>query len=201
MSRHSVRIAASVLLASLVGLDRQAALADEPAAAAPDFSGRWALSRTLSDDALQKLHEAMAHARGFGPGGEATGLVVGGSYSDLLDGEQLRESMQAILEPADELTVTQSGSELVFDETFGRRRSLHPDGRKYKTENGTAEVKCAWKLSRLVVETKSDRGRKLVESWELSANRSRLIVEAKIEGRILPPLLLKRVYERARSSP
>jgi hypothetical protein len=197
MSTRCVRISGALLLASLVGLGRLPALAGEPAAQRPDLTGRWAYNKTLSDDARQKLHEAMARDRGFGPGG--SGMSGGGYLGPVpgTGGEELHESMQALFEPAEELTVTQSEPEIVMEETYGRRRSLRPDGRKYKTENGTAQLKAEWKQGRLLVETKSGSGRKLVESWELSANRNRLIVEVRIEGGYGPALLLKRAYERS----
>ena len=94
-----------------------------------------------------------------------------------------------------------SAPEIVIDESYGRRRALHTDGKKHKTENGTAEVKAEWRPGRLVIQTKDREGRRIVESWELSASRDRLIVEVKLEAGIGPKVVLKRVYERARVAP
>jgi hypothetical protein len=153
----------------------------------PDLSGRWSYSAQLSDDARQKLREGMAREspHGLGPLG---GVPVGPGSSTLL---------QQVFEPAEELTITQAAGEVVIDEEYGRRRALHPDGRKRKSENGSAETKVEWREGRLVVDTRDREGLKLVEAWELSASRERLIVEVKVERRVGPKLLLRRVYERA----
>ena len=52
----------------------------------------------------------------------------------------------------------QTEAELAVEEKFGATRRLHPDGKKYKTDNGASEIKSSWKEGKLVVETKSMRG-------------------------------------------
>ena len=105
-----------------------------------------------------------------------------------------QEAMRPILEPAETLTITQSEREVAIDETFGRSRTLHPDGKKRKADNGTSEVKARWKNGSLVVETRRDRGRKIVETWQRSVDGTRLTATYKIEGPSGPALTLKRVY-------
>jgi len=105
--------------------------------------------------------------------------------------------MRAILEPAEELAITQSGTEIAVDEKFGRTRRLHPDGRKYKTDNGTSEIKASWKEGKLLVETKRDRGTGVVEVWELVPDGSRIILNVKMQGEFGAGIALKRIYDRA----
>ncbi len=134
--------------------------------------------------------------RGRGPGGPD--LAPGGPGDVAGPGPDQGgggEAVQAIFEPAEELTIAQSPAEIVVDERFGRSRTLHPDGRKRKAENGTAEIKAEWKEGKLTVETRSAR-RKVDESWELSATGSRLFLSVKLAGGFGPPLSLKRVYDR-----
>jgi hypothetical protein len=114
--------------------------------------------------------------------------------------DDARESMRAILEPAEELTITGSGSEITVDEKFGRMRRLHPDGKKYKTDNGAAEIKTSWKEGKLLVETRPPRGGGVVETWELVPDRSRIIVNVKMEGGFGPSVTLKRIYDRAKEA-
>jgi hypothetical protein len=116
-------------------------------------------------------------------------------------GDDSREAMRSILEPAEELAIEQTPIEIAVDEKFGRTRHLHPDGKKYKTDNGTSEIKASWKEGRLRVETKRARGGVVVETWELVPDASRLIVNVKMEGGFGPRLELKRVYDRAKASP
>ena len=109
-----------------------------------------------------------------------------------------REAMKAIFEPAEELAIAQTGTEIGVDEKFGRTRRLHPDGKKYKTDNGASEIKTSWKEGRLIVETKPSRGGGVVETWELVPDGSRLIVNVKMQGGFGPGVELKRIYDRAK---
>lgn len=181
-------VGAALICSAVVGCGLAPVALADTAVPLPELSGRWTYAAKLSDDARQRVREGMERPprRGLGP---LEGVPVGPGDSTLL---------QAVFEPAEELTITQAAGELVIDETYGRRRTLRPDGRKRKSENGSAETKAEWREARLVVETKDREGRlKLVEAWELSASRERLIVEVKVERRVGSRLVLRRVYERA----
>ncbi|HSD66857.1 MAG TPA: hypothetical protein VLF95_09160 [Vicinamibacteria bacterium] len=188
---------------------------DEKAKVEPstvDLSGRWVYNRELSDDAREKMREGMEgrEGRGGGPGGGPGGGRPGGGGmggrggrpgpppGGMGGGDDARESMRAILEPAEELEVTQAVAEIAIDEKFGRTRRLHPDGKRYKTDNGVSEVKTSWKEGKLLVETKSSRGGGVVETWELVPDRSRIILYVKMEGGLGPGVSLKRIYDRAK---
>jgi hypothetical protein len=198
------------------------------APATVDLSGRWVYNRELSDDARKKMREGMegrGGPGGGGPGGGGTGGPGGGGMGGPGGGgmggrggggmggpggqmgpppggmggdDDARESMRAIFEPAEELAVTQAGTEIGIDEKFGRTRRLHPDGKKYKTDNGASEIKTSWKEGKLLVETKGTRGGGVVETWELVPDGSRIIVMVKMEGGFGPSVALKRIYDRAK---
>jgi hypothetical protein len=106
--------------------------------------------------------------------------------------------MRAIFEPAEELGIDQAGTEIGVEEKFGRTRRLHPDGKKYKTDNGTSEIKTSWKEGRLLVETKRNRGGSVLETWELVPDGSRIILNVKMQGEFGPAIELKRIYDRAK---
>ena len=129
-----------------------------------------------------------------GGGGGRMGPPPGGMGDD----DDARESMRAIFEPAEELVIAQTGSEVAIDERFGRMRRLHPDGKKYKTDNGASELKTSWKEGKLLVETRRTRGGRVIETWELVPDGSRLIVNIRIEGGFGPSVPLKRIYDRAK---
>jgi hypothetical protein len=129
---------------------------------------------------------------GMTAGGGRTGPPPGMGGDD----DDSRESMRAIFEPAEELAITQSGTEIGVDEKYGRTRRLHPDGKKYKTDNGTSEIKTSWKEGKLLVETRRERGGGVVETWELVPDGSRLILNVKMEGGFGPAVTLKRIYDR-----
>jgi len=181
------------------------------ASVAADLSGHWVYNRDLSDDAQEKMREGMEErgGRGGGPGAGGMGGPGGGGMGGRGGGptgpppggmgdDDARESMRAIFEPAEELTIEQGASEGTIDERFGRMRRLHPDGKKYKTDNGASEIKTSWKEGKLLVETKQTRGGGVVETWELIPDRSRIVVNVKMEGGFGPSVVLKRVYDRAK---
>jgi hypothetical protein len=113
-----------------------------------------------------------------------------------MGGGDPRESMRSILEPPGELLIAQGEAEITVDEKAGRMRHLHPDGRKYKTDNGASEIRTVWKDGRLVVETKRERG-SVTETWERVPDGSRLIVHVRLEGGPGGKLELKRIYDRS----
>lgn len=109
-----------------------------------------------------------------------------------------RQAMRAIMEPAEELTIAQTETEIAVEERFGQTRHLHPDGKKYKTDNGASELKASWKEGKLLVETRRTRGGRVIETWELVPDGSRLIVNIRIEGGFGSSVPLKRIYDRAK---
>ena len=186
-----------------------------------DLSGRWVYNRELSDDAREKMREGMEKGGGGGgrppgggggmggPGGGGMGGSGGGMGGPGGGGrmgpppggmggdDDPREAMRAIFEPAEELVIAQTDAEIAVEEKFAETRHLHPDGKKYKTDNGASEIKTSWKEGQLVIETKRTRGGRVVETWERIPDGSRLIVNVKMEGGFGPGLALKRVYDRA----
>jgi hypothetical protein len=196
------------------------------APASVDLSGRWVFNREASDDAREKMREAREKGGGSGggrppgggPGGGGMGGPGGGTggFGGGMGGpggggggqmgpppgmggdDDAREAMRAILEPAEELAIAQTGTEIAVDEKFGRTRRLHPDGKRYKTDNGASEIKTSWKDGRLLVETKGSRGGGVAETWEVVPDGSRLIVNVKMQGGFGPGVELKRIYDRAK---
>lgn len=208
--RNTILWGALAFSAGVVFGPRLARAADKPAASAAgvDLSGQWTYNQELSDNAHDKMREAMqgrGSGRGAGPGGGGPGGggmggpgggMGGPGGPGMQGGDDPSETMRSVFEPSEQVTITQSETEIVIDEKFGPMRSLHPNGKAYKTQNGTADLKTQWKDGKLVVETKRARGGKLVETWELVPDRSRLVVNVRLDGGSGPPLSLKRVYDR-----
>jgi hypothetical protein len=180
--------------------------------AAVDLSGRWIFNREGSDDAREKMKAGREGGGGPGggrpPGGGGMGRPGAGGGMGRPGGgggmggdDDAREAMRAIFEPAEELAITQTAAEIAVEEVFGRTRRLHPDGKKYKTDNGAAEIKTAWKEGKLVVETKRARGGSVVETWELVPDGSRILVNVTFQGGFGPRVELKRLYDRAPAEP
>jgi hypothetical protein len=198
-------------------------------AAAPAVSslgGRWLLNPELSDDARQKMREAREGARGggygggYGGGGGRSGGYggghggggmgghggggrgrggMGGGQSE--GGSDPRESFRSALEAASELVITPTATEVVMMENDGRMRVFHPDGKSRKSESGEGEVKAHWDANptRLVVETKTERGLRVTETYEAAADKTKMTLVLRLEGGPMPTFTLKRVYDPAES--
>jgi YD repeat-containing protein len=104
--------------------------------------------------------------------------------------------------PASEVTVTQLEPEIVFVEPEGHIRTLHPDGHKYSNEADGSQVRTRWDGARLLVETTSNRGGKLTETWSLSAgNKKQLTVVRNIESPSRPAVSVRTVYDTGAREP
>jgi len=203
MTTRTVLLSSALVFSSGVASGPLASGAEEKPKAAPvtaDLSGHWVYNREQSDDAREKMREGMEKGGGAGGmsgGGGRMAPPPGGMGGD----DDPREAMRAIMEPAEELTIAQTQTEIAVEERFGRTRHLHPDGKKYKTDNGTSEIRTSWKEGKLLVETKRARGGSVVETWDLVPDGSRIIVNVKMEGGFGPGVTLKRIYDRAKESP
>jgi hypothetical protein len=214
MTTRTVLLSCALVFSSGVASGPRAIHADEKPKSAPvtaDLSGLWVFNPGLSDNAREKMREGMeksaGSAGGRSPGGGGMGGAGGGTAGagrtgpppgGMGDDDDPRGAMRGILEPAEELTIEQTAAEITIEEKFGQARHLHPDGKKYKTDNGASEMKASWKEGQLLVETKRGPGSRVVETWERVPDGSQLIVTVKVEGGFGPSLALKRVYDRAR---
>jgi hypothetical protein len=186
--------------------------AGAPGAERKALVGRWKLNPELSEDPREKLRQAHA-ARGGGggwggghpggPGGEAGGRPGGGGWGGRHGGREggppsegggERAGGPAFL-TANELTITNVEPEVSIVEPEGMVRNLHPDGKKYDTSAG-GEVKARWEDDRLLVETKSDRG-KVKETWAVSKETKQLTLTLDIDTSWGGSVSVKRVFDPA----
>jgi hypothetical protein len=192
--------------------------------ATSSLGGRWVLNPELSDDAREKMREAREKmhgsgggeggswgGRGGGMGGHGGGMGGhgGGGHGGGMRGHggtdggaqsgDPRESFRAAMEAANELLITPTETEVVVMEKDGRMRVFHPDGKSRKSESGESEVKARWDAdpARLVVETKSERGPRVTETYEAAADKTRMTLVLRLEGGPMGTISLKRVYDPA----
>jgi hypothetical protein len=211
MLDHRFVILAVAVVASSVTAPETRAGAD--AAERPSLSGRWQLNAKESDDAREKMRERGGGRRGpggggmpRGPGGGRPGGAGGGGRGGFggrgggpgggPGGGDPRESLGSVLEAASEITITQTETEIAVLEKDGRLRALHPDGRGYKDSAG-AEIKTRWDGDRLVVETRRDRGPKVVETFTLGQDPRRLVLGLQLDTPSGDPVTIRRVYDPA----
>jgi hypothetical protein len=224
--------------------DQSSAAAGAPSGAAPSLAGRWKLNAEKSDDVGRLMREARdGRSGGLPPGGPGGGMGgppggggmggrggggMGGPGGPGGPGGDPRESMRAVFEAPSELLVTPTENEVAILETDGRMRTLHPDGKSYKSEAGTRETKTRWEGARLVVETKASNGVKIIETFAIDplpqgeakaagakagneaapdptaeaqlVGRRTMTVTVRLEGSPMPPMTLKRIYDSVPSS-
>ncbi len=206
MMRHSEMALAVAVLSAGVVFGLSSARGDEkPAleAPTPSLAGRWKLNPELSEDARAKMREAREAARGDGSGGDngrgsgsggggrawgrgghgggGMGGGRGAGRSGARGGDP-QDSMREVFEAPAEFTITPTASEVVI---------LEKDGR----QGGAAEVEARWDGGQLVVDTKSDRGPRITETFDAAPDRTRLTVTLKVDGARGPSVTVKRVYD------
>lgn len=218
----------------------------------PNLAGRWTFDPEKSDDVRQKMREArggrepgsdeggprrggpgggggMGGGRGgggMGGGGMRGGRGMGGERPGGPGGGEGREAMRALFEAAPELLITPTTNEVVILEKDGRLRTLHPDGKTYKSEGGASETKTRWQGGGLVVESKMPSGARILETFALVSSpreaegggadsksaepatptsgtpeKKVLKVTIRLDGWSRPTVELRRVYELAEAAP
>ena len=167
-----------------------ASAAQGPAAGVPDMSGRWRLDAALSD--REPAAAAPSPAAGTAAKPEKADKPAKADPS----GRDAAANREAAGQPAGELVVTQTETEVVVEEKGGATRRYYPNGRTYKADDGHADIKAQWRDRLLVFEKKSQQGWRLTESWQMAPDRSRLTLEMRLEGGGRPKTNVKRVYTR-----
>jgi hypothetical protein len=206
----------ALVVAAGAGFGPSARAAERPGAGAVDLSGQWSFNKQLSDDQQSKLptsgerrHDLDSSGPGAGDAadGEEPGRGGGGAHGGgkaappvaTVDDDP-RGPRQAA-EPGATLTITQTQAEIVVQEGPGQPRSLYPNGRTYKADDGASDIRSQWKDGALVVEKKNTRGWRLTETWRLAPDGKRLTLDWRLEGGSRPRVSLRRVYDRAEPGP
>jgi hypothetical protein len=99
------------------------------------------------------------------------------------------------------MTLTHTSAEIAVLEDDGRLRTLHPDGKTYKAEGGSVEVKSRWDGALLVVESKTAEAQKVTETWSLDAASGKLRIDTAVEAPGRERMTVRRVYDREPASP
>ena len=186
----------------------------------PSLGGKWTLNKDQSEDARTKMRDAGGGdrpgggslgggGRGGGMGGRGGGFGGrgggfggrgggGGRAGGDRDGDAAGPgaSMHSFFEPPETLAITQTAEEIAVDDGT-RVLHLHPDGKKVKSEGGGSETTTVWRGSELVVETKTERGRKITSAYMAVPDKHQLDVTSTMEGRSGQPITVRRVYDAA----
>jgi hypothetical protein len=175
--------------------------------------GAWKLNRGESDDARKKMQDARSADNGRGGGGRGgvrMGIpgMGGGPYGGGRrgrsgnEGEEDRQKMEDVVNPAQALTVAEAkkGVEIdMFDEQE-RKSAFYTDGRKLqKTKDSSSqEIAARWDGNRLVTDEKTPSGHKMSRTYELSYDGTQLYETLHLtRGRSDSSVSIRYVYDQA----
>lgn len=162
-----------------------------------DLAGRWRLNRELS-----------AYSGALLPGVvEGNEPVMNDHWALPVKDSQSRLAstrVREVLDATTSLEIFQHGRELTINATGSvfvvLTRTIYTDGRPSEQRfalGEKGESQAHWNKNQFIVETKTKRGSKLTETYELSRGGKRLYLVVKIENENLTrPLLIRRVYDR-----
>jgi hypothetical protein len=148
----------------------------------PNFSGRWRFNEAKSEDAEEKLREAIESLRS------------GGGKTSADRPSAMRQKMRPLFDVPEEMTITHTEAEIVMLDNDGLLRALRPDGRQRGTDSG--EVKTHWDRQALVVETDPADGPRVTETFSMAVEGRELNVDVRVHGRL--SVTVRRVYELER---
>jgi hypothetical protein len=131
---------------------------------------------------------------GGGGGRGGGGRGGGGSNPDASGAGRSGAPMGGMLFSADRITITNLTPEITIMAPEGELRTLHADNQGYQTSGG-ATVKTRWDGTRLLVETKRERGG-LKEAWTVSTEpQRRLTVVLDVDRPFGSSVKIKRVFD------
>ncbi len=194
-----------LLLMAASLLPGRAAALEQKTAAEPNFSGHWRLNRQLSDDEAAKLAAATGKKEKPSPAvpepdraapADGRGVALP-NHSSVPAVDDDPRGAQKKPEAMEDITVTQSAVEVAVADNTGVTHNYYPNGKVYKADEGSSNVRSFWKDGALVFEKKNARGWKLVETWHFGPDGKQLHFDSRFEGGGRPTIVVKRVYDRA----
>jgi hypothetical protein len=165
-------------------------------ATVPNLSGKWKLNHERSDDARQKLDNALPTRNVVDRRGRDVGQNADPRDTDR---EQARRRIEAIIDASEMLDITQDEKEVKVVEGDLRERKFYTDGRPSQRQDqrgNLVTVRAHWTGQRLVVDTKLADGGRFSESYSLVPKSEQLMVTlTSTDPRLRQPLVLHRIYE------
>jgi hypothetical protein len=186
----------------------------------PNLTGTWRLNADQSDRPPTKTFQVRAlgiegldevHRPGSGREDGETAHAGFPDWSNVtpsssLSGEEpirSRREKSRLMPGEYSLEIAQKGSEITINEGTAylvRTRTLSTDSRKAaidKSGTGKNSTVAMWQDCQLVVETKTDRGGKLIETYQLSPSGRQIYVTVEFaNNQLSEPITIRRVYDK-----
>ena len=194
---HDGRRIPTILTALHLSLAGAVAL---PAVGLPDLTGFWRLNRAMSDDPATVMKGSRDSGDPAGDGsmgrgrGRGHGMGRGGSAHSRDEGAVDRDFFAAL----QTLRIRHAEPALTITDDFGRECIFYTDGRKAEDEQsygGTTKVTARWKDGRIEVTSVPQKGRKIVQTYAITADRAQLTVTTQFEGGRRSDVTIRRVYD------
>src|SRR5262249_7189243 len=112
--------------------------------------------------------------------------------------EDARSAMENYNAAMQSLTIRHQEPELLIEDAAGHQHTLYTDGRKVEEERafgGTTQIQAVWEEGQVGVTTKSEHGRKITETYSVTADGSQLTVTTKIDRPRGSAIEIRRVYD------
>jgi len=172
--------------------------ADDPST----LAGQWKYNSKESDNARDKMQQAMKGSSGGGAyGGHEHG---GGGWSGHghEGGDHSRGG--SMFDPPQTLTIAYSAPEFKVTDDKGATRTFYTDGRETDQDFGDGRKMTAtanWQSNSLVIDSKSDSGRHSETTYFLSADGTKLMVKMEFKPMMSDQLItITRVYNKVTSN-
>jgi hypothetical protein len=204
------RLASALIIASAVGLVApRAQTPPSPSSVGPSLTGAWTLNKDLSDkppaggegregrDGQHRGGGSGGGHRGGGGGFGGGGFGGGGRATDGRNPEDVQRQRNALrdeLQPAEHLTITETGATVILTAGDGRTTRLSVDGKKIKDESTNVERRTKRDGGKLVSEITGLGNGKITETYSVDDEHKQLHVALEIEGQ-KGKATTKRVYD------
>ena len=153
----------------------------------PSLTGTWKLNRDLTYDMgrlMKEMEAARAKAAKEGKGGkegkegERGDRPPDGRGAPTEEQKKRMQEIRAIMEPPEQLTISDEGTVVSINDDKGRVRRYTTDGKKekQKTDTGEVETKARWKDEGLEVETDLGNGLTVTETYTNWVQDKQLVV-------------------------
>ena len=172
--------------------------ADDPSV----LAGQWKYNSKESDNARDKMQQAMKGSGGggnWGGGHEHSGSGSGWGGHGHEGGDHSRGG--SMFDPPNTLTITYNAPEFKVTDDKGTTRTYYTDGRETDQDFGDGRKMTAtanWQQNSLVIDSKSDSGRHSEQTYFLSTDGTKLLIKMEFKPMMSDQLItITRVYNKA----
>jgi hypothetical protein len=166
------------------------------------LQGTWKLNEDITARMMEGLRRDSRPAGPRGGGERGPGDRPGGPGGTAPPPFRRDGGLRTRFEALDELTISETATEVTITDKDGRRRVLKTDNSKIRDESlpgGPAQVRARWEKGSLVVEVKPDQGPRRTETYVVSNDRKHLFLTLTMEpdGDRTPEMKVRRAYDPA----